>query len=357
MRKQYVGALGALLSMVACGGGDEPAAHGAAGDGAAAGQTAAGSSAGGVSGGGNTSAAGGNAGGGGSGGGGSSGASGGGSSGASGGGSSGASGGGDGGSGSGQGGQATTPAALMPIVTAFCAAARSCCQGEDEADVDLVDCEAEFGMKNPLGDALERGAVTLESAGLEMCRAAYEAAAGTCEQVGVLAACKGLVHGTIADGAVCRSGSECAAAPGPNTCLITEPNGKEGICKPVPHAKAGDACFFTARKGESYDSTTWGKADSLLDLCFEDEGLFCDQDSEPPKCQPLRAAGADCDDDDQCGSDGYCDYGGDGKCKKRGKLDEACGICIPQLSCISGKCKSPSFAVGNTCLGYSLGPY
>lgn len=247
----------------------------------------------------------------------------------------------------------------MPIVTAYCATARACCK--NEADVDLDDCESEFAMKNETVGSLTRGAVTLDIGGLEACRAAYVAAATTCEMNGVLAACRGLVHGKIADGAACSLGSECAGKPLPNTCLITEQNGTVGICKATPHAKLNEECFSTARKGELYASTTYGAADSELAMCFEDEGFFCDYDTQPSKCQALLATGTDCERDEQCGSDSYCDYTGSGKCKKRSQLNEPCGLdlgyCIPQLSCVEGKCKSPPFAAGSSCLGYSLGPY
>jgi hypothetical protein len=262
----------------------------------------------------------------------------------------------DGGDGS-IGGQIVTPAVLVPLVNAFCATARTCCEKQYSDPIDLDDCEAQFGSRNETVPSLLAGAVELDAQGLEACRAAYAAAATSCEMNPVLQACAGVGHGTRGDGESCHLGSECGAAPGPNTCLITEVNSEVGVCAKVPHATVGQRCTFTCRKGEICNFTTYGQADSTLALCFEDESLFCDYEEEQAKCQPIRATGANCEDDDQCGSQGYCDFGGDGKCKARGQLNQDCGICVSSLTCVEGKCKSPPFASFNTCEGRSLGPY
>jgi hypothetical protein len=255
----------------------------------------------------------------------------------------------------GVGGQVTTPAMLEPLVDAFCATARACCAGSDEV-VMLDNCESEFASKNETASSLAAGAITLDATALAVCVAAYEAAATSCEMNPVLEACEGVVRGKLADGATCSLGSECGATPGPNTCLITEQNADMGVCKKVPHAQVNEECVFTCYKGEDCSTTTYGAADSLLALCFEDENLYCDHESEPAKCQPLRPTGADCDDDDQCGHESECDID-ESKCRPLAKLGETCGRCISSLSCVEGKCKSPPFASFNTCEGRSLGPY
>ena len=258
-----------------------------------------------------------------------------------------------GGAGGGQGGSGaiTTPEALMPTVNAFCAAARACCTNQPDPPM-LTDCESSFGTKSQTAKSLASGAVTIDAAGLSKCLAAYQAAATACEENSVLDACTGIVHGTRAEGQSCASGGECAGA-GTKVCL-TEQNGTTGVCKTVPRGKAGDDCSLTCRPN---DSCVFTSGDSTLTPCFESDGLYCDYNNTPAKCKPILASDAACESDDPCGSQAYCDSGGSHTCKKRGQLNEACGMCIPSLSCIDGKCKSPPFSVGSSCEGYSLGPY
>jgi hypothetical protein len=245
---------------------------------------------------------------------------------------------------------------LVATVSAFCATAQACCAEQGQATM-LDDCESGYGLKHEIVASLTRGWVLFDSAELAQCLAAYEAAAVSCEQVGVLEACANIAQGTRLDGQSCSSGSECAGTPGPHACLITEPNGELGVCHAVPHGLAGDECAFTCRLHENCDFTSYGAADSANAVCFEAEGVFCDYASAPATCQPLQATGMGCEDDDACGSTGYCDFSNTGTCQQRGQLGEDCGSCIPSLSCVDGKCKSPPFASGNTCEGYSLGPY
>jgi len=251
-------------------------------------------------------------------------------------------------------GVVTTPEALMPTVTAFCAAARACCANSPDP-VMLTDCESGYGSKSQTVKSLMSGAVTIDAAGLAKCLAAYQAAATSCEENSVLDACNGIVQGTRAEGQSCASGAECAGAQA-SACLITETNGTTGVCKKVPRGKAGDACSVTCRPNDSCVFTVYGAADSPLTPCFESDGLYCAQ-SATAQCQAILATNANCESDEQCGSQGYCDSGGSHTCQKRSQLNESCGMCIPSLSCIDGKCKSPPFSVGSTCQGYSLGPY
>jgi hypothetical protein len=129
------------------------------------------------------------------------------------------------------------------------------------------------------------------------------------------------------------------------------------VCRKIPHGKAGDACQTTCRPDESCTWTTYGATtDQPLAICFESEGFYCDRSTDVPKCQAIHAAGTACTDFDQCGSAGDCDIDTH-LCKKLGQLNDPCGMCIPQLTCIDGKCKSPSFTAGPTCDGVTLGPY
>lgn len=253
----------------------------------------------------------------------------------------------------------TTPEMLMPLVSAFCAAARACCMEGGDIPVKLGDCESTFATKHDTARSLERGVIAIDQAGLAQCLAAYEAAATSCAANPVLKACAGLVTGKLAEGAACETGAECAAAPGPNACLFADGDDETGICKQTPHGKVGDPCSFTCRPGENCNTSVFGATDSTLAVCFEDEDVYChypDEAGEVAKCEAILPVGAVCEDDDQCGYFAECDLN-EGKCKARGREGDDCGRCISELSCIEGKCKSPPFASYNTCEGRSLGPY
>ena len=260
------------------------------------------------------------------------------------------------GAGGGAGGAlVSTPEMLVPTVKAFCATARTCCATQQDP-VMLDNCESIFATRDQTSQALMRGTVTIAPTDLAKCQAAYEAASTSCEENGVLAACAGIVHGTVADGAACFSGQECAGA-GPKVCLVTGGQDAAGVCHAVPGGKVGDACSLTCRPNDSCVFTVYGISDSPLTPCLDSDGVFCDSTLEPAKCQAVHALGAQCDGDEQCGYAAYCDTGGSSTCKKRGQLNDACGTCISSLMCKDGKCQSPPLTVGGTCQGYSLGPY
>jgi len=258
--------------------------------------------------------------------------------------------------GQGGSGMITTPEALVPIAQSFCAAARSCCMKEQMPTM-LDDCESGYAGRDDTAKALARGTVTLDSAGLSRCLAAYQAAADKCEEVGVIAACRGVVHGTRAEGESCSIGSECAGDEA-KACLLADSNpGTVGVCRKIPHGKAGDSCEITCRPDENCTWTSYGAApDQPPAVCFEAEGVYCDRSGDAPRCEPIHAVGTACTDFNQCGSAGDCDLDTQ-TCKALGKLGEACGRCIPQLTCKDGKCQSPSFTAGPTCDGVSFGPY
>jgi hypothetical protein len=244
---------------------------------------------------------------------------------------------------------------LVPTVMAFCAAARTCCAQQSDP-VMLDDCESGFGAKDQTSQSLARGTVAIDPADLAKCLAAYQAAATSCEENPVLEACAGIVQGKVAAGGACTLGVECAGS-GPKACLVTGGQDSLGVCKATPGGKAGDACSLTCRPNELCTFTVYGASDSPLTPCLESDGLFCNYDMVPAKCQPLHAVGAQCQQDDECGFLAYCDSSGSSTCKKRSQLNETCGTCISSLTCKDGKCQSPPLSVGSTCDGYSLGPY
>ena len=143
--------------------------------------------------------------------------------------------------------------------------------------------------------------MTIDSAGLASCLAAYQAASETCDAKPVIAACHGLVHGTLAEGQSCRFTSECAGIE-PKVCLLPDEHGA-GVCKKVVHAKAGDACGVVFCGADpSCSQVSYAPAGATVTVCFEAEGLYCDSSGNNPKCQPVRATGAACTNSEQCGS-------------------------------------------------------
>jgi hypothetical protein len=192
-----------------------------------------------------------------------------------------------------------TPEALVPIANAFCAAARSCCL-KDGILPALDNCESQYGYGST-AQALTKGTVTVDSPGLASCLAAYQAASETCEAAPVIAACRGLVHGTLAEGQPCRFHSECAGVE-PMVCLLPDEHGA-GVCKKIVHAKAGDACVIHCRPDSSICSLiSYAPAGAAAMGCFEAEGVYCDRSTNSPTCSPVRATGAACTNSEQCGS-------------------------------------------------------
>ena len=122
-------------------------------------------------------------------------------------------------------------------------------------------------MHNSTVASLASGAAALDAAALATCLAAYQAAATNGEENAVIDACRLAVIGTRAPDAACTHGSECARDGGINLPHHDQ-GGTVGMCKKIPHYKAGDAFNFTCRKGEDCTSTTLGVADSMLGLCF-----------------------------------------------------------------------------------------
>jgi hypothetical protein len=248
---------------------------------------------------------------------------------------------GNGGGSAGVGGQSgvdMTPEALVPIANAFCAAARSCCKNDSTNHV-LDDCESRYAL-SPTPRGLVSGTITIDSAGLPGCLAEYQAAAETCKARGVLAACRGLVHGLLTEGQSCRFDSECSGVEA--VCLLPKEN-TAGVCKKVAHGQAGDACVIDCPPDGNCAQIPYATADASPTGCFAADGTYCERWSNSPHCQLIRAAGAACTDSEQCGSTAAeCDVQ-TGKCKA--------------LPCIAdGTCQDWPFTAGGTCAGSSYGP-
>ena len=243
-------------------------------------------------------------------------------------------------------------AQFMPIVTSFCAAARTCCSKAGE-DMMLDDCESAFFGRHAALALVDQGTVTVDSAALAKCQTAYQQAATACDENALLSACQGVFLGTKKASEACTNGYECDDAQGPTTCLFVD-NAPVGVCKKVPHGKASEACLSTCRLGDNCSSSTYGPADSNLTLCFESDGLYCDTFADSGAvCKPIVATGQACGSSDACGTLGVCYT----TCQTAGVLHGPCGMgCRHDLTCVSGTCEDPSLAVGGTCLGYPPAP-
>jgi len=193
----------------------------------------------------------------------------------------------------------------------------------------------------------------VDATALAACVAAYQQAASDCQQIPVVGACKKVFIGTRKPGESCTdSGYDCSIEQGHSTCLITDQGGHTGVCKSTSHGHAGDACLFSCTDGDSCGGVTSGSADTVLPLCFESDGLFCDYGNNGSTCKSIKKTGDPCASSDECGSNGYCDT----TCKRANTEGDSCGSCRHDLTCTNGTCQGPTFEQANACDGYSLGP-
>ncbi len=237
---------------------------------------------------------------------------------------------------------------LSAVSAAYCSSARTCCPTGSP----LTDCESRAAMHHPTA-SIQSGAVRVDTTALAACVAAYQKAASGCQEIPAVAACNKVFIGTRKPGESCGdSGYECSIEQGASTCLVTAQAGHTGVCKMNSRGHAGDACLYSCRDGDSCAGTTYGAADTVLTLCFESDGLFCDYGDSGATCKPIKKTGDQCITTDECGTKGYCDT----TCKRISMEGESCGSCRHDLTCTNGTCQSPTFEQANACDGYSLGP-
>jgi hypothetical protein len=214
--------------------------------------------------------------------------------------------------------------------------------------------------------SLRRGAVSVDGAAVERCAAETARALEGCGWVApqpppLPAACLGLVQGTLAAGASCRSSLECrdglfcrgAGPTTPGTCARPAPARMR--CE-VPadnlasYVRAGDdprhaACDGLCIKGECLPFAPAGASCTSSSGCVP--GLHCFagvcQDRELPKVGEACAART------SCGAGAFCQ---DGRCRPQKAAGEACTLSSEcrALACV----KAPGAAAG-TC-GEPCGP-
>lgn len=230
----------------------------------------------------------------------------------------------------------------------------------------LPDCVAKFFSPARREFALlEQGTVTLDSAALARCSAAYQQAASECNEGTLVAACKGVFQGTRDVGEACLTASECRRDRGPMLCSFfvddaarakAGPGARVGSCQKVAHGKSGEACVSSCTTGD--DCSSEGYMASASNTCFEADGLFCDNSSDVPRCKAIAPIGGACSADDACGSTGICET----TCQPIGVLHGPCKTHCARdgrvLTCVAGQCQASTFTsgIGNSCNGYPPAP-
>lgn len=181
-----------------------------------------------------------------------------------------------------------------------------------------------------LGAAVNAHTATLDATEVDRCVAAIESSHEGCGWVGPNrpappSECVNIVHGTLGEGARCRSSLECSEGlrchgAGPTTA---------GTCG-KPHATGG-AC------GASSDVLVTYVAQRDDEKHQECTGI-CDR----RKCVDLVARGGECTFSAMCGAGNACV---DKKCVAvvEAKIGEACptGDCVAGARCVNGVCISP----------------
>lgn len=198
----------------------------------------------------------------------------------------------------------------------------SCCQGSPGM---LLTGEC----VRMLSAALTSGAVKLEAPAVDACVQAMEQAYQGCEWVGpqapsIPAACLGLIHGTLAAGARCRSALECVDGL---RCLGVGPT-DVGQCGPP--GGAGQLCAI------SVDAlATYTRQDTLDEAHPECQGHCAKR-----QCADSVALGGACVFEAQCGPGLHCAAG---KCTE----GERAGVGQP---CVNGGCEEAARCLQSTCV-------
>jgi hypothetical protein len=226
----------------------------------------------------------------------------------------------------------TQPAQPAPLAQRLCAALHEvparrraeCCGG---APMLLVEGEC----VRTLSAALASKAVKLEPSAVEACAQAMEKSHAGCEWVGpealpVPASCLGLLEGTLAAGARCRSSLECMEGL---RCHGVGPTDM-GVCGAA--SEVGQPCAF------SVDSlSTYTRQVTLEELHPECQGHCFKR-----RCVANVAAGGACLLPEQCGPGHHC---AGGQCAEGAvaQLGQPCvsGACEEGARCIQGTCATP----------------
>jgi hypothetical protein len=241
-------------------------------------------------------------------------------------------------------------ASLDALRAAFCKAARSCCAAAGSPPEPLATCESELDRQIPLFASVVKGTIVVDEVKLRACIARIDEQSRTCQ--GPEDVCVEAFSPTLSEGASCDLADECKEPNGqPIACvkiLATADSGPTpGVCRLIPIGKGGDACAASCPQGKDCSATITGPAGtaSVLTICREDDGLYCDSSRH---CAPLLADGAPCT--TGCASTSFCSA----VCTPRKSEGSACASfaeCRAGLACASAKCVPPVFATAKLCRG------
>jgi hypothetical protein len=180
-----------------------------------------------------------------------------------------------------------------------------------------------------LSAALRDGAVTVDLTAVASCESAIAKAQQGCDWVrprphDAPAACRALVTGTRATGAVCRSSLECLDGL---SCLGVGPT-DPGRC--APPQRDGVPCHTSVDPLASVTAAT---------SSLEERHPPCAGYCAMRRCAPLAKTGNACRSSRQCGADARCK---DGLCTagSQAVAGESCSAdeCVSGLHCVAGKC-------------------
>jgi hypothetical protein len=229
------------------------------------------------------------------------------------------------------------PAALQgtpdPLVARVCAVLHqvpetrraACCQAP-QGTVLTDEC------LRTLNAAVGAGAIRLSAAEIDACEQETAKALSGCDWVGAWppplpSACAGLLHGTLALGAACRSSLECAGA------LRCQGAGPTQVGKCEPALEAGSPC------GRTVDALAPFTRQGQVDRQHPECAGSCDRRH---LCMEKVATGGPCVTSAQCGAGARCAAG---RCVAGAEAaaGEACtgDDCAPGLRCYKGKCLVP----------------
>lgn len=188
--------------------------------------------------------------------------------------------------------------------------------------------------------AARDGAVAFDDAALAACGRDVDASLAGCDWVGLLlpdlpASCRGVLRGTLAAGARCRSSLECQGT------LRCQGAGPVTFGKCAPARSVGQGCALAVDALAAY--TRQDRVDAEHPECLGYCGLR-------HTCEPLLATGGTCVMNSQCGPGHHCAAGrcADGAIAQKG---EACTAdeCVAGTRCTGGRCQVPR-AAGEACV-------
>jgi len=245
-------------------------------------------------------------------------------------------------------------AALLTFATAYCSAARTCCASAPGADTLLASCEANLPGYSLIYGAVAAGTVVPDPVVLAACTAALQQQ--TLVDCAMPPACLNLWKGTKVEGESCMNAFECIQDAGPVLCFRSSdspnPASPIGVCRAATRGALGTPCLAACGLGLSCGENVYGSSTSAIAFCYTEDGLYCDTNGQSEVCMPIRAAGAACDVDPECGTESYCDTTCTPR-KTQGQpcvQDHECSLSA-HLACVNDVCTTPEFDNTLVCMG------